>query len=554
MFQSDVQHTGRHWSDWFRRLRAPKEPTEVLAPYRRLKRSKVKIAFGLIGLMLFCFIYGFFFSVLAPNAFVFLMAPLVVLMFLVIWALPQSNWAPTRALEVLFYAMFIALIAWPNYLAIALPGLPWITLIRLTSFPLLLIFLACISMSADVRSQLKQGWSSLPAIPTLLSIFVVIQLISIGLSKDVAGSIQKFVVAQTTWTASFFVALYVFREPGQIKKWANILWAMAIFVALIGLWEYRIQRLPWVGHIPGFLKIDAESVQHILIGNRRAGTNIYRTQSTFSTPLGLAEYLALSLPFGLHFLTARFSGRTRIYAACSIPVVLYCCYLTDAKLGMVGSLAVLLVYGFWTAFQHWRRNKGSLVAASSLFSFFLAAGVLVAALMFVHRFKILILGDASHDNSTAARVSQYTMGFQKLMEWPFGYGIGMGGDTLGFGRDMAGMITIDTYYLSIVLEYGVLGFIVYYGMFAIAIFEGFKRLYLSPPKDDDRSFILPLCVALVAFVIIKSVFSQQDNHPVVFMMLGALVALCGRFRHPKRVSAPAFPHSASSMPAKTDFA
>src|SRR3954469_6272264 len=115
MFQSDVQHSGRHWSDWFRRPKGFKEPTEVLAPYRRLKRSKLKIAFGLIGLMLFCFIYGFFFSVLVPNAFAFLMAPLAMLGLLVIWALPESNWAPTRSLEMLFYAMFIALIVWPNY-------------------------------------------------------------------------------------------------------------------------------------------------------------------------------------------------------------------------------------------------------------------------------------------------------------------------------------------------------------------------------------------------------------------------------------------------------
>jgi hypothetical protein len=552
MFQSATQHSRRHWSDWLRRPKGFKEPTEVLAPYRRLKRSKVKLAFGLVGLMLFCFIYGFFFSVLVPNAFAFLMAPLAVVGLLVIWALPESNWAPTRSLEMLFFAMFIALIVWPNYLAIALPGLPWITLIRLTSFPLVLILLTCISMSADFRGQMRKSLVSLKAVPILLATFVAIQLISIGLSKDIATSIQKFVVAQTTWTASFFAAVYLFRKPGQIKTWSAILWGMAIFVALIGIWEFRIQRLPWLGHIPSFLKIDDEAVGHILAGNRRAGTTLYRSQSTFSTPLGLAEYLALCLPFGLHFLSVRFSPRTRFIAWCSIPIVLYACYLTDAKLGMVGSLVALVAYSFSSALRNWMRNKGSLVAASSLFSFFLAFGVVVAALMFVHRFKILILGDASHDNSTAARIAQYTLGYQKLLAWPFGYGIGMGGATLGFGQDL-GSMTIDTYYLSVALEYGVVGFIVYYGMFAIAIYEGFRRYLLAPSKDEDRSFILPISVSLVAFVVIKGVFSQQDNHPVVFMMLGALVALSSPLRRPSPRPAIASAYG-TPMPARIDFA
>ena len=57
-----------------------------------------------------------------------LLAPPAVVAFLVIWALPDLNWAPTRSLEWLFLPVLIALIGWPDYLAIELPGLPWITL------------------------------------------------------------------------------------------------------------------------------------------------------------------------------------------------------------------------------------------------------------------------------------------------------------------------------------------------------------------------------------------------------------------------------------------
>lgn len=531
MARTDVETSAWRLPNWWRKPAGASEPqAPVLTPYQAPPRRWIKRAPGLAALMLFCFVYGFFFSLIAPYYFVALVSPIIFVSFLVIWVLPDTIRPPVRTLEWLFYAMFISLAVWPNYLAIALPGLPWITMIRLTGFPLLLTLLVCLSVSSDFRRQLIRTFRALPAIPILLGIFVVIQLLSIGLSKDVGSSIQKFIVAQTTWTASFVVGAYLFLRSGQIRRWSTILWAVALFVSVISILEYRVGHVLWLGHIPSFLKIEDEAVQRILGGSMRAGTTRYRTQANFSTPLGLAEFIALSLPFVLHFATSRFSLPMRLTAIASIPVLLYGCFLTDAKLGTVGCLAGIILYGFVVAFQNWRKNKQSLVAATFTFSYPAGLCLVVAALMFVGRFRRIILGDGSHANSTDARYTQYAMGFERVLQWPFGYGIGMGGDALGFGLNSHGMMTIDTYYLSIVLEYGVLGFIIYYGMFAIGIFEGGRRSLMLPSQNEDRSFLLPITVSLITFIIIKSVFSQQDNHPVVFMMLGALVALISTYR------------------------
>lgn len=532
MARTDVESPAWRLPIWWRKqTAAPSEtPAPILPPYTALPRTWIKRALAFAALMLFCFVYGFFFSVMAPFNFVFLMAPLMFVAFLVIWVLPDTIRAPVRTLEWLFYAMFISLAVWPNYLAIALPGLPWITMIRLTSFPLVLTLLVCLSVSGEFRRQVTGSFRALSAVPILLAIFVVIQFISIGFSNEVGSSIQRFIVAQTTWTVSFVVAAFLFMRPGQIKRWSIIFWAMAVFVSLLSIVEYRVGHVLWLGHIPSFLKVEDESVQRILGGSMRAGTTRYRTQATFSTPLGLAEFIALALPFAMHFSTARFSQLIRGAAIVSIPVMFYGCYLTDAKLGMVGSLVGILLYGFATAYRNWRANKSNLIAAAFLYAYPAGMCAIFAALMFVGRFKNLILGDGSHANSTDARFTQYTMGFEKILHWPFGYGPGMSGEALGFGRSLSGMITVDTYYLTVALEYGILGFIVYYGMFAIAIFEGGRRIVKQPPHNEDRSFLLPLTVSLAAFVVIKSVFSQQDNHPVIFMMLGAVVALIATYR------------------------
>ena len=108
----------------------------------------------------------------------------------------------------------------------------------------------------------------------------------------------------------------------------------------------------------------------------------------------------------------------------------------------------------------------------------------------------------------------------------------MGGDTLQY-YSPAGLLTIDTYYLVIALEYGVLGFLLYYIMI---VFTGVRAVQLSLKSDlvtSDYIFLAPISIALLEFFVIKSVFSQQDNHPLIYMMLGAVAALGARISRDK---------------------
>ena len=463
-----------------------------------------------------------------PYYFAFLAMPVIFAMLLAIWALPDVNWAPTKQLDWFFYAFFIVLICWPNYLAIALPGLPWITLIRLTSFPMTLLLLICCSISPQFRADTARSLRTVSAIPTLLCIFILIQLVSIGESKNISASVQKFIVAQTTWTAAFFTAAYLFSRPGQIRRWALTLWAMAIFVSIIAVWEHRIGRLPWAGHIPSFLKINDENVDFILSAHMRSYTNIYRAEATFSTPLGLAEYLALTLPFVLHFCTPRWPIKLRLAACASVPLIVYADFLSGSKLGMVGALAASSIYCLMAAFRHWQRNKASLIAAATFFFYPAAIGVVGLMMAASHRFYIAIMGDASHTASTQARIEQMHVGISKFLQWPFGYGIGQAAVTITNASDY---ITIDSYFLSVLVEYGILGFIAYYGIFAIAMYEGSRRYLKDTTNNEDQSFLLPITASFVAFMVAKFVFSQQDNHPVVFMTLGALLGLIAARRN-----------------------
>ena len=137
-----------------RRRRPP-----ILRKYKNSRRN-LKVILRILAIaavVFFCFIYGAAFGLFAPFLLSMFAIPIVVFGLIVVWALPNTLTAPVGTLECLFYAFFVSLVAWPDYLAIAIPGLPWITLLRLTCFPLVVVLLVCVSVSEDFRRKTWQA-------------------------------------------------------------------------------------------------------------------------------------------------------------------------------------------------------------------------------------------------------------------------------------------------------------------------------------------------------------------------------------------------------------
>ena len=125
----------------------------VLAPYVRtnsLSGALLKLV-SIPLLVIACLLYGFFFGLTAPFLLVPFAIPIALLTAFIIWALPDQRSAPTLPIEFLFPAFLVILVLWPRYLAITLPGMPWITLQRILGLPMALLLLICLSMSKVFR-------------------------------------------------------------------------------------------------------------------------------------------------------------------------------------------------------------------------------------------------------------------------------------------------------------------------------------------------------------------------------------------------------------------
>lgn len=528
------------WRDW----RAKKRPM-VLRPYVDL-HSRWRLAARFLvplGVGLFCVIYGFFYAITAPYLIVPLAVPIGVLGLLAIWALPENNVVPTKAMELTFSALIIGLILWPNYLALTLPGLPWITMVRLTGFPMAFFLLMSLSVSPTFRHHIMESAGGAPLAFRIFLLFMANEFVSIPLSHGIAESVNKVILDQITWTGTLLVSLYIFRKPGRVERYLMLLLALAIPIIAFTIWESELEKVLWSGHVPSFLRVEDPSAQRALAGSVRSATGQYRAKATFSTALGLSEFISLLTPFALHWAIGRYHILLRLAALALVPTIYFIVRMTDARLGVAGYLVSLLIYLLFWSLVRWRQRMSDLMTAAIVYAYptvFMAA---IAATMFVHKIHVIVFGGGAQAASNEARSNQFKMAMPALLKNPIGHGAGQSGDAMGYGA--GDFIAIDSYYISVALDFGILGLAFYVAIFAMVIGAAVTTILRRPQfPDREIGLLIPLATCLSAFLVIRGVFQQPDIHPMIFMMVGMVFALVARAKALEAAATPAVPKAA----------
>lgn len=299
---------------WPRRKSAARRDT--LAPYfRHGFWGRNKFLTGLV-IALIGALYGFIFGLTQTYYLVEMLIPAAIVAFISICLLPENGKAHQRTITFLFFAFITVLAVWPDYLALTLPGLPWVTAIRLVGMPLSLVFFVSLSQSKVYRTSLKSVLSDSGLVWPFLLTYFVLAAVTLPLSATPTISLNKFIVSLYSWLAICLVAICVFQVPGKVRQFAQLLWATTVISCLVGLQEYRLSAVPWAGHIPSFLAIEDPTIARILSGVVRAALGEHRVQGKFTTPLSFAEFLALVIPFLIHFMmTGR--GYSEQHCRCS---------------------------------------------------------------------------------------------------------------------------------------------------------------------------------------------------------------------------------------------
>lgn len=505
---------------------APAPP--VLAPYHAVPSPMGRIVkgakrFGIIWII--AAIYGFFY-VLLPSAFLlYLLMPIAFLGVLIIWALPDQYAPPTETMTKIFFAFIAVTFLWPNYLAIALPGLPWISMRRLFIAPVILMLLISLSVSPKFRAEMRDIMNAEPIIWKMVVAFAAVQAITIIPADQIVTAFKSFLHFQTVWTAVFFVSLYAFIKAGRIDRFFHLLCLVTIILCIMSFFELRNQKPLWAGYIPSFLQIDNDRVRGMLAGGFR--NSIYRTQATFSGALTFAEYLAIVSPVMLHKCIV--SRNLFSKALCIAADILILCALlfTGSRLGLVGFVIGHSSYGLLWAIRRWRMNKTSIIGPALTLAYPTILIGVWTTIMMVDGLRHRIIGNSATNSSDAARDAQWEQGIPLILKNPIGYGPARGAAALDF-RNGQGEPTVDSYYLSMALDHGILGFILFYGLLVLAMV---KAIDLSSRNDKgELGYALPVAMMLAVFIVIKYVLAQADNHSLIFLLVGMVVAMSYRVK------------------------
>jgi len=83
--------------------------------------------------------------------------------------------------------------------------------------------------------------------------------------------------------------------------------------------------------------------------------------------------------------------------------------------------------------------------------------------------------------------------------------------------------------LTLALDYGVLGLLLFVTFFAMGGFRAVRETLKAPASPDRELNLFPaLATMILNFLVIKLVFSQVENHSLLFMVMGMIVALSYR--------------------------
>lgn len=500
--------------------------TFVLKPYvRRRETSRFGRFMLFVAIMFLAAFYGLMCSVLPMRMLAIPTVPVLVMIAIVLWMMPDIGAVRVERIQSLLL-WFIGLnIVWPNYVAFDLPGLPWITPTRLVVFALLAVVVFGVATSAELRAKIADSHRSVPILHKLFWGFWLLTTISIVFSRQPVASINKYANNQIFWTMMFLLATYLATREDYVTKMSRILVATLFFVAMLGIYEYYIQRVFWIDKLPGFLRVDPEFIERVAKAQSRAGTDVYRVRGTLATSLYFAEYLAMVFPLALHLTVMSKSFRKFVLLALGVAGTMVVMYLTNARSAMVGMLLTFTIYPFFYAWRRREQKPNSVGAMTTLMSYPFAVVAVAMLVIFWHRAHVLILGGGQHAASSEARDVQWAMGMPKVITHPFGHGVSQSATVLGYANG-AGELTIDTYYLSALLDYGFIALPVFILLFALPGWYGFRSYSIARTRESQ--LVAPLAIGLINFTVIKSVLSSEGNFPLAFIMLGCVIGLIWR--------------------------
>jgi O-antigen ligase len=346
-------------------------------------------------------------------------------------------------------------------------------------------------------------------------------ILSIMVTVNISQSVSEAVNAILVWFLPFFVGVSVFRTNRDIMLIVRTIVICAIFVAIVGLADFVQEKNLMIRIMPGFMydnMMQDPSFAHMLIPQYRNG--VYRAPSIFGVSLSFGEFAAFVAPLGAFFLLYGSGIRDRALGFVVVLTSFLGVYVSGSR-GANGSLivAIVVLVGLWIVRER-KINPYGLLAPTMMAMAVVGFSAILALTMVSNKAHDAIFG-VDDPMSTQARVNQWEIGRPKILERPItGYGFATSGIVLAYGDP--DFLTVDSYPLTLMIDTGVPSLVFFIMMVGGAIWSS-ARAFLADLSIEGAIYG-PFASALAGFVTYRWALSQTENHTLIFLVCGMIVA------------------------------
>jgi len=437
-----------------------------------------------------------------------------------LWVMPDLPLVWPGLVRKTFFVMLIADLCVPVYYTIDLPGLPWLSMRRLATFPLVVPLVLAIAASSDVRRQIAERVRASLLIWICAIGYLVMATLSILTSVDPSGSLSALIDAVLSWYVPLLAMIYVLKDKDDVIFVLKIICFAALCNTVAGILSFYLERRFLIDIFPGgmlqALIASNPALQHLLPSADDFRNGLYRSPSTFLNALSYGEFNIIVIPIGLFFALYRqnwFERRLGWAVAIGGIIGIFC---SGSRGGWVGLLVSLPVFLAIWSIRKAIHNKASLAPAIVGLAGVVVFAVVIGLVIVWPKAHNMVLGGSAEVGSTNARFIQWHVSLPYIKRNPItGHGFVQGGEVINS--------SIDSYVISLLIETGVPGFVFFSGMLLLPIWSGLRNFFSD--MSERGAAAGALACSFIAFTTDRLVLSQRENHMLIFALLGIVVFL-----------------------------
>lgn len=444
--------------------------------------------------------------IISPVLAIVLLLPLLVLAF---WLAPVVYNYPKKTLIVMFYLWLAASLLWPSYLSLRLPGMPGIEPSRVFLSALILVWFFYVMKNPNIRQNLSSVYISNSKYILIFISIVVIKFISVFFSDAPFQSLFYTIkdLIEVFIPALIFISIFSFKK--DFERFFLIFALIGAGAILIALMEIIVGKNIFSLYLPPGLVTSSEYIEQAVSEKIRGGSA--RVQGSFGHPLLLAQFLIVLLPVYIYLFFTQTQKVIRTVSFILIPITLFILYKTGSRSIVAGIAAEIIILAVLYLRLVMVTKKAPVLGWVIIISY--PIFILLAIFMFYLTIDYFMGQTLTEVNSTNARFLMWEKGLSIISDSPvFGFGSGSAAYVLNFSKHY---LTIDSYYLSVLLESGYVGLVAFITYLVLIFYLGMKLIKVTP---CNSAALFTVMASMFGYLTVALILSTPHNLKIFFIL------------------------------------